>query len=263
MGLHVSPPRVYRSVIADDVADMRFLLRKALERSGRFSVVGEAVNGREAITLAADQRPDLALLDLSMPVMDGLEALPRIRKAVPGCTVVVLSGFDTEAMADQAMRAGAAAYLVKGLQPDDLISQLLAQLRRPPPVTAAPPRPLDAPGMMFTLPPELSSVRQARRLVEGVLRDWSKQDVADEVLLLTSELVTNAIVHARCEVQLTLVPVGEHLRVEVADSGPGALQFKEPDHEDINGRGLMLVEAMSRTWGTSADEARKTVWFEI
>ena len=262
MGRRVSPPKVYRSVIADDVVDMRFLLRKALERSGRFTVVGEAANGREAIDIAADHRPDLALLDLSMPVMDGLEALPRIREAVPDCTVVVLSGFDTEAMADQAMQAGAAAYLVKGMQPDDLIRQLLVQLRPQAPVAAAVP-PLDAPGMMFTLAPELSSVRQARRLVEGVLRDWSKQDVADEVLLLTSELVTNAVVHARSDVQLTLVPVGEHLRVEVADSGPGALQFKEPDEEAVTGRGLMLVEAMSRTWGTSADEARKTVWFEI
>lgn len=259
----MSPPALYRVVVADDVADMRFLLRKALERSGRFTVAAEAANGREAIQAATDHRPDLALLDLSMPVMDGLEALPRIRAAVPDCTVVVLSGFDTEAMADQAMQAGAAAYLVKGLQPNDLIARLLAHLRPSPPVTASDALPVDAPGMTFTLPPELTSVRQARRLVRGVLRDWSRDDVADEVLLLTSELVTNAVVHARSEVKLTVVPLGEHLRVEVADWGPGALQLRAPEHDAVNGRGLVLVEEMSRSWGTSADEVRKTVWFEL
>lgn len=254
----------YRVVIADDVADMRFLLRKALERSGRFTVVGEAGNGREAVAQAAEHRPDLALLDLSMPVMDGLEALPQIRGAVPDCTVVVLSGFDTDAMQGKAIDAGAAAYLVKGLQPNDLVDRLLAQLQPPKPVAGAPQiPPLDAPGMTFTLAAELSSVRQARRLVQGVLRDWSREDVADEVLLLTSELVTNAVVHARSEVKLTVVPIGSNLRVEVADSGEGSLQLREADENAVHGRGLMLVEAMSRSWGTSADEARKMVWFEI
>jgi CheY-like chemotaxis protein/anti-sigma regulatory factor (Ser/Thr protein kinase) len=257
-------PLSYRVVLADDVADMRFLLRKTLERSGRFSVVGEATNGAEAVAQATQQRPDLALLDLSMPVMDGLEALPRIRDAVPDCTVVVLSGFDTDAMADQALQAGAAAYLVKGMRPDDLVTQLLGHIRPPAPVVGPPPpAPPDAPGMMFTLAPELSSVRQARRLVQGVLRDWSREDVADEALLLTSELVTNAVVHARSEVQLTLVPLGSNIRVEVADTGPGALQLRDPDDDAVNGRGLLLVEEMSRTWGTSADDLRKTVWFEI
>jgi DNA-binding response OmpR family regulator len=259
-----APSRVYRVVIADDVDDMRFLLRKALERSTQFTVVGEAADGRQAVDEAVRYRPDLALLDLSMPVMDGLDALPLIRAAVPGCTVVVLSGFDTDAMAHQAMQAGAAAYLVKGLGPDELIARLLAQLHVPAPVLGTPPpAPLDAPGMVFTLAPELSSVRQARRLVQNVLRDWSREDVADEVVLLTSELVTNAIVHARSEVLLTLVPVGPRVRVEVADSGIGNLLFREPDEESVNGRGLLLVEEISRMWGTSADEQRKTVWFEV
>lgn len=257
-------PTVYRVVVADDVDDMRFLLGRALEQSGRFTVVGEAANGQEAVRLAVEHRPHLALLDLAMPVMDGLDALPKIRAAVPECTVVVLSGFDTAEKADQAMRAGAAAFLVKGLRPDELTTQLLAQLRPQKPVRGRPsPPPLDVPGMVFTLAPELSSVRQARRLVQGVLRDWSRGDIADEVLLLTSELVTNAVVHARSEVQLTLVAMGNTVRVEVADSGHGNLQLREPDEEAVNGRGLLLVEKMSRTWGTSADEARKTVWFEV
>ena len=66
----------HRLVIADDVPPLRSLPRRVLERSGAFDVVGEAANGEEAIALARRHRPDLVLLDVSMPVMSGLEALP-------------------------------------------------------------------------------------------------------------------------------------------------------------------------------------------
>jgi DNA-binding NarL/FixJ family response regulator len=121
----VTTPHPYRVVLADDVPQLRGLLRLLLERSGRFVVVGEAKNGREAVEVAQREQPHLTLLDLSMPVMDGLEALPLIRSAVPACAVVVLSGFDAERMADTALAAGAAAYLVKGIRPGDLVDRLL------------------------------------------------------------------------------------------------------------------------------------------
>src|SRR6476660_832563 len=90
---------VFRVLIADDVQDLRSMLRLALELSGRFTVVGEAMNGAHAVELATMYKPDLALLDLSMPALDGLEALPQILDVSPDTKVVVLSGFEEARMA--------------------------------------------------------------------------------------------------------------------------------------------------------------------
>ena len=263
MGLRNTLAPVYRVVVADDVTDLRFVLKAALERTKRFMVVGEAANGKQAVAAAIEHRPDLALLDRSMPIMDGLEALPKIRAAVPESTVVVLSGFETSAMSDQALAAGAAAYLVKGLSPRELTDQLLELLEREKTAAAAEADPVALPGMTLRLPADLSSVRQARRFVQRTLRDWSRRQIEDEAMLLTSELVTNAVVHARSEVHLTLLPLEDRVRIEVADSGDGALQMVAPDPDSLSGRGLLLVQELARMWGTSADGSRKVVWFEI
>src|SRR5687768_15586529 len=84
----------YRTLLADDVFDLRFMVRLALERSGKFEVIAEAENGQEAIDLAQAHKPDLVLLDISMPVLDGLEALPRVLESCDRCKVVMLSGFE-------------------------------------------------------------------------------------------------------------------------------------------------------------------------
>jgi DNA-binding NarL/FixJ family response regulator len=115
-----------RVVIADDTRDMRLLLALALELAGGFEVVGEAANGEEAIVAAADHRPDVVLLDLAMPVLDGLEALPEIRAQAPDALVVVLSGFGADAMGEEAVRLGAATYVQKGVNPTELAEQLRA-----------------------------------------------------------------------------------------------------------------------------------------
>ena len=106
--------RVRRVLLVDDVRDLRTLLRMALEGEGSFEVVAEAENGLEAIEQAALHQPDLVVLDLSMPVLDGLEALPRILQSAPGARVVVLSGFDGSRMRAPALAAGAVAYVEKG-----------------------------------------------------------------------------------------------------------------------------------------------------
>lgn len=104
----------YRVVIADDSADLRLLLRLAVREDPDFEVVGEAANGEEAVALAADVRPDLLLLDLSMPVMDGLEALPLIRVASPSTSVVVVSGFLNIDLQERVMSLGAIGFVEKG-----------------------------------------------------------------------------------------------------------------------------------------------------
>ena len=118
----------FRIVLADDVFDLRFMDKLALERSGRFRVVAEAENGDEAVALAKEHQPDLVLLDVSMPVKDGLEALPDIRTVSPKAKVVMLSGFEASRLASTALASGASAYLEKGIPPSELVSELLRVL---------------------------------------------------------------------------------------------------------------------------------------
>lgn len=119
----------FSALLADDVPELRRLLRHVLEWSDRFTVVGEAENGAQAIDLAGAHRPDLLLLDISMPVMDGMEALPRIRSVSPDTKVVILSGFEAERLAERAEALGASAYIEKGTPPAILVQQLLGVLR--------------------------------------------------------------------------------------------------------------------------------------
>ncbi len=119
---------VFRAVLADDVFDLRFMVKLALERSGRFKVVAEAENGNEAVAMAEQHQPDLVLLDVSMPVKDGLEALPDIRTVAPNTKVVMLSGFEASRLAAAALESGASAYLEKGIPPGELVSELLKVL---------------------------------------------------------------------------------------------------------------------------------------
>lgn len=118
-----------RVVLVDDMVELRAMIRLTLERSGHFDVVGEAGDGRTAIDVAAEAQPDVVLLDISMPVMDGLEALPHLRRAAPDATVVMLSGFSEARLGAEAAAGGAAAYLEKGLAPAVLVERLLDVLQ--------------------------------------------------------------------------------------------------------------------------------------
>jgi PAS domain S-box-containing protein len=103
-----------RVVLADDSADIRLLVALTLAEDGGFEVVGEAADGVEAVAIATIQRPDVLLLDLAMPELDGLSVIPRVRAESPGTCIVVLSGFDSKAAAGPALELGAAAFIEKG-----------------------------------------------------------------------------------------------------------------------------------------------------
>src|SRR5260370_11868877 len=96
--------RLIRVVVADDTADVRKLLRVGLESDGNFEVVAEAADGEEAIAMVAAHRPDAVLLDVAMPVLDGLEAIPHICDRSPRTGIVVISGFDPTRLDSDALR---------------------------------------------------------------------------------------------------------------------------------------------------------------
>jgi EAL domain-containing protein (putative c-di-GMP-specific phosphodiesterase class I) len=119
----------HRVLLVEDDPSLRRLTRLVLDE-GDFEVVGEASDGREAVALARRLRPDVVLLDLAMPGIGGLEALPMIRAVAPEAKVVVLSGLEPASYADATRRQGAAAYCTKGGDPT-LLPEMLGALLTP------------------------------------------------------------------------------------------------------------------------------------
>jgi NarL family two-component system response regulator LiaR len=109
-----------RVAIADDHAVVRQGLRTFLELQDGMDVVGEAADGEEAVKLVEDTAPDVVLLDLVMPRVDGLEAIRRIRESAPATRILVLTSFADDHTVLPAVRAGAAGYLLKDVQPPEL-----------------------------------------------------------------------------------------------------------------------------------------------
>ncbi len=112
-----------RILLVDDHPLTRSALAALLQQHG-FEVVGEAADGQEAIDAAGRLHPDLILLDLSMPGLDGITALPRLREAAPDCEVVVLTASGVEENLLAAIRAGAAGYLLKSEPPARIVEFL-------------------------------------------------------------------------------------------------------------------------------------------
>jgi DNA-binding NarL/FixJ family response regulator len=111
-----------RVVLADDQALVRAGFRVLLENTADIAVAGEAANGAEALSLARRERPDVVLMDIRMPVMDGLEATRRIVSdaALASVHVVILTTFELDEYVFEALRAGASGFLLKDIDPDDL-----------------------------------------------------------------------------------------------------------------------------------------------
>jgi PAS domain S-box-containing protein len=115
-------------VVVDDSSELRRLVRRQLDSSGLFDVVGEGDDGGEAIGLAYRHEPTVVLLDTSMPRMDGIEALPAILALSPRTQVVMFSGFEPDGLAEHARELGAADFIEKSIQLEDLPRRLLRAL---------------------------------------------------------------------------------------------------------------------------------------
>lgn len=113
-------------LLADDTAEMRFLLRVALESDGHFDVVGDAADGQQALELMESEKPDAIVLDMAMPKMDGLQVLAEMKVRGYDSKVLAFSGFNGSVEVE-ARELGAADYLRKGsTSMDQLVPRLLA-----------------------------------------------------------------------------------------------------------------------------------------
>ena len=250
--------RPFGIVLADDDPDQRFLVRAALEGSDRFEVLGEAKDGAEAVEAAARLRPDVLLLDLSMPVMNGVEAILPIREASPETKIVVLSHVPRPRL-EALMRArGAVGYLEKREVLHDLPDQLLA-------IGGL----LELTGEILAqrglaLAPDATGPRQARRFVEEVLDRWQCAGPFDALRLLVTEVVANAVVHAGSEVSVAVQVRPAAIRVVVRDGDSSVPAPRNAGPDELSGRGLGLVEAMASAWGVDpVPGGGKDVWFEV
>jgi DNA-binding NarL/FixJ family response regulator len=120
------PAGPLRVLIADDEPLIRAGIRTILESAPGIAVVGEAEDGRAAVDRAVRCRAEVALIDIKMPVMDGLTALTELRRHAPGLPVVVLTSFGAEPNVLRALRDGAAGFVLKNCSPDELIRAVRA-----------------------------------------------------------------------------------------------------------------------------------------
>lgn len=118
----MTPP--VRILIADDQALVRRGLALMLAPEPDFQVVAEAADGAEAVRLAHEHRPDVVIMDIRMPVLDGIAATARLAAERPGCRVLALSTFDMDEHVVAALRAGACGFLPKDISPEELVAAL-------------------------------------------------------------------------------------------------------------------------------------------
>ncbi|MCW2973074.1 MAG: liaR 5 [Thermoleophilia bacterium] len=117
---------VIRVVIVDDHAIVRTGLRRMLEATGGFEVIGEAADGRAGATVALDLRPDVVLMDVSMPIADGVAATREIMLGAPGVVVLMLTSFAARDDVLRALDAGAGGYILKDCEPGELATAIRA-----------------------------------------------------------------------------------------------------------------------------------------
>lgn len=121
-----SAQRSIRVLLADDHAIVRKGIREFLEEDPAISVVAEASDGRDALRLAGEHRPDVAVLDVQMPGMTGIEVTRRIKGLLPQVRVLILTAYDDDPYVFALLRAGADGYILKNADPDELVRAVKA-----------------------------------------------------------------------------------------------------------------------------------------
>jgi anti-sigma regulatory factor (Ser/Thr protein kinase) len=113
------------------------------------------------------------------------------------------------------------------------------------------------------LAPDHTAAARARQFVAGTMRAWGCAEMIEDAELLVSELVTNAVLHARSPARVTIDRDGSRLRVGVYDSSPSPPRLRDYGPDSVTGRGLLLVDRIARRWGVEMNGNGKCVWFEL
>jgi DNA-binding NarL/FixJ family response regulator len=208
---------VIRILLVDDQALIRAGFRALIEAEDDLTVVAEAANGAEAVTLAARHKPDVALVDIQMPVLDGIEATRRIvaDPALAGTHVVILTNYGIDEHVYEGLRAGAAGFMVKDTEPVDLLHGIRVAARGDALLSPAITRRLI--GEYVSRPPrsgraaELDALTNREREVMALAaRGLSNDDIADRMVISVATAKTHISramtkLHARDRAQLVVL----------------------------------------------------------
>lgn len=186
-----------RILIADDHAVLRAGLRMLLEAEHDMSVVAEAADGREATARAEALQPDIILLDLTMPGLGGIEALPQIRRCVPDAQVLILTMHEDHAYLKQVLGAGAAGYVLKKAADIELLSAIRAVARGEIYVHPAMTKAL-LDGLLPQPPPSADSDAQRwqglsereQQVVRGIVYGYTSEEIAEQYHLSVKTVYT-------------------------------------------------------------------------
>ncbi|MBV6702231.1 response regulator transcription factor [Kitasatospora aureofaciens] len=189
-------------LIVDDQPLQRYGFRMLLESQPGTDVVGEAAHGAEAVRLAADLRPDVVLMDIRMPGMDGIEATRRIVATGGRSRILVLTTFDLDEYAHAALRAGASGFLLKDARPEELLAGIRAVAEGDAVVAPAITRrlldayahhlPVRPPGAAPADDPRLDALTEREReILLAVGRGWTNGEIAQRLVLAESTVKTH------------------------------------------------------------------------
>ena len=179
-----------RILLVDDQALFREALCTLLAVQEDFEVIAQANNGEEAIRLATLHKPDIVLMDLKMPVMDGVIATQRIRNALPGVKVIVLTTFDDDASVYEGLRAGAIGYLLKDASPEKLYEAIRSAYRGEyfllPQITAkvvAGLSKIPQPSKMWDVEDFIPLSQREIEILQLVARGFSNREIAERLVI--------------------------------------------------------------------------------
>jgi DNA-binding NarL/FixJ family response regulator len=208
-----------RVLLVDDQILFRAGLRTLLSAQPQIEVIGEAANGQEALQLAAQTRPDVVLMDLKMPVLDGVSATRRLRIQLPACRIVALTTFEDDELVFEGLRAGAVGYLLKDSPVERLVEAILAAARG---------ESLLQPSVASKVLAELSRLSSQPVADSGVLAGLSERE--REVLRLVARGASNKEIAAA--LYLAEGTVKNHVtsileKLQVSDRTQAALRARE------------------------------------